>query len=207
MSLVVNDSVLADELIKQRQAMGGDRYDEVWDGVYMMSPIANNEHQGLATSISTAIVTVVDWKGLGRTLCGANISDRREGWTKNYRVPDVLVFMNDCSAEDCGSHWCGGPDLAIEIVSEGDRTLEKLDFYAQINTRELLVIDRDPWQLTLYRRSDAAAMTPVAVSSFTQSVLITSQAIPVQFQLVTQPTRLRVQKEIGELVRDITIAT
>lgn len=207
MSVVVNDSKLADELIKQRQAMGGDRYDEVWDGVYMMSPIANNEHQSLATALSIAIGSVVDWQGLGRTLCGANVSDRRDDWIKNYRVPDVLVFMNDCDAEDCGSHWLGGPDLAIEIVSEGDRTLEKLEFYAEVNTKELLVIDRDPWQLTLYRRSDAGVMTPVAVSSVAQDVAIESHPVPLRFQLISEPACLRVQKETGELVRDIPIAT
>ena len=47
MSVVVNDENFANELIAQRQASGADRYDEVWEGVYMMSPIANNEHQAL----------------------------------------------------------------------------------------------------------------------------------------------------------------
>ena len=206
MSILINDSALADELIKQRQAMGGDRYDEVWDGVYVMSPIANNEHQGLATALSTAIMTVVDWNGLGLTLCGANVSDRRENWVKNYRVPDVLVFMNDCEAEDCGSHWLGGPDLAIEIVSEGDRTLDKLGFYAAVNTKELLVIDRHPWQLTLYRWTNATTMTPVAVSSFSLGLTIPSDHVPVQFQLAAEPPHLSVRKKSGDLVRDILIS-
>jgi len=55
-------------------------------------------------------------------------------------VPDVLVFSNDTAAIDRKSHWLGGPELAIEIVSPGDKTLEKLDFYAAVKTQELLVI-------------------------------------------------------------------
>jgi len=35
--------------------------------------------------------------------------------------------------------------------SRGDKTLEKLDFYAAVGTQELLVIDRHPWKLTMYR--------------------------------------------------------
>lgn len=128
-SLMVNDPQFASELIAERRARQLDRYDEVWEDLYMMSPLANNEHQSLATELSAAIVTAVDWQNLGRTLTGANVSDRRDDWTRNYRIPDVLVFTTDTAGEDCGTHWLGGPNLAIEIVSPGDRTLEKLDFY------------------------------------------------------------------------------
>jgi Uma2 family endonuclease len=107
---------------------GGDRFDEVWNGVYVMSPIANNEHQNLVSEIVAFCRTLVDWQGLGKTFAGANVTDRSDGWQENYRVPDVLVFSRDTSAIDLQTHWLGGPDLAIEIVSDGDRTYEKLDF-------------------------------------------------------------------------------
>lgn len=99
-----------------------------------MSLLANNEHQGFVTQISSVFTFAIDWKGLGKTLAGANVIDRREGWKENYRVPDVLVFRSNCQAIDCGTHWFGGPDLAIEVVSEGEQSLEKLDFYAKVNT-------------------------------------------------------------------------
>ena len=165
MSVLINDEAFASELISQRQGTGIDRNDEVWDGIYIKSPIANNEHQSLATELSGSLVTIIDWKGLGRTLAGANVSDRRADWTTNYRIPGVLVFLNETVAQDCGTHWFGGPDFVVEIVSPGDRTLEKLVFYASVETRELLVIDRDPWQLTLYRLSNSKKLVPVAVSS------------------------------------------
>ena len=45
--------------------MGGDRYDEVWDGVYMMSPPANDEHQQLVTDFSAVLTFVIKFTGLG----------------------------------------------------------------------------------------------------------------------------------------------
>ena len=47
--LSVNPVDLA-HLIRERRECGGDRYDEVWDGVYVMSPLADNEHQQTWTS-------------------------------------------------------------------------------------------------------------------------------------------------------------
>jgi Uma2 family endonuclease len=202
---MINDKELASELISQRKAAGIDRYDEVWEGVYMMSPIANNEHQSLATELSIAIGTVIDWKELGRTLAGANVSDRREDWTQNYRIPDVLVFLNETAAQDCGPHWLGGPDFAVEIVSPGDRTLEKLDFYAAVGTRELLVIDRDPWQLTLYRISNDKKLVPVAVCSNSQRVSITSEVLHICLQLQFDPPCIRLTHADHRPIRDIPI--
>ena len=45
MSLLVSDPELKERLLAERRASGGDRYDEVWDGVYVMSPLADDEHQ------------------------------------------------------------------------------------------------------------------------------------------------------------------
>jgi Uma2 family endonuclease len=209
MSIMINDQVLANELLTQRRTSGGDRYDEVWDGVYVLSPMANREHQGLATEFAAAVTTVIDWRGLGRTLAGANVSDRGEGWAHNYRVPDVLVFLTDTSAQDCGTHWFGGPDFAIEIVSPDDRTLDKLDFYAAVGTRELLVIDRNPWQLTLYRlssdREPNPKLVPVALSTFAQPATIASETLPLSITLQADPAAICLGHTDGTVIRDIPI--
>jgi len=206
-SLMVNDPQLVSELIAERQARQLDRNDEVWEGVYMMSPLANNEHRSLATQLSAAIVTMVDWSNLGRTLTRANVSDRRDDWTGNYRIPDVLVFKAQTSAEDCGTHWFGGPELAVEIVSPGDRTLEKLDFYARVGTQELLVIDRDPWQLTLYRVNLDRKMVPVAVSRFEMPARVDLGVFPLSFRLnpQTNTKTLDVIRDTVTLVRAIPL--
>ncbi len=205
MSVLINDEAFASELISQRQAAGIDRYDEVWEGIYIMSPIADNERQSLATELSGSLVTVIDWKSLGRTLAGANVSDRQANWMTNYRIPDVLVFLNETGSKDCGTHWFGVPDFAVELVSPGDRTLEKLVFYASVETRELLVIDRDPWQLTLYRLSNSKKLVPVAVSSISQKATIRSDVLPICLQLQLDPPCIRLTHAEQGLIRDIPI--
>jgi hypothetical protein len=85
---------------------------------------------------------------LGRVHAGANVSDQLDDWRQNFRVPDVLVFLNSNPAEDRDTHWFGGPDFAVEIASRWDRSREKIAFYSSIGVRELLIIDRDPKPLT-----------------------------------------------------------
>ncbi|MDX1929111.1 MAG: Uma2 family endonuclease [Pirellulaceae bacterium] len=204
MPILINDEAFAVEVLQTRRASGADRHDEVWNGVYVMAPMADNEHQSLATELAAAISTITNWRGQGKTLAGANVSDSRENWTQNYRIPDVLVFLNDTSAVDCGTHWLGGPDFAIEIVSQGDRTLDKLDFYAMVGTRELLVIDRNPWQLTLYRRNNAR-LVPVAHCDLQQATAIQSEVIPLRISLDAKTKCMRLAHLDCSPIRDIPI--
>lgn len=55
MTLVVNDLSLVERLKTERRQTGADRFDEVWEGVYMMAPLANNEHQELVLELAMAL--------------------------------------------------------------------------------------------------------------------------------------------------------
>lgn len=151
MVMLITEPSVERDLIAARRASGIDQHDEVWDGVYVVSPIADNEHQFLVGRIYKALEEIVAGGDSGDVLPGANISDRKTDWRKNYRVPDVAVFLHENSARDCGTHWFGGPDFAVEIVSPGDRSRDKLAFYAKVGDWELLIVDRNPWSLELYR--------------------------------------------------------
>ncbi len=122
MATLVTDPELEESLLMSRRAMGGDRYDEVWEGIYVMSPLANNEHQALVSDLTTVLNIVVGWTGEGTVFAGVNVSDRREDWQQNYRCPDVAVFLRNTQAENHGAFWFGGPDFAVEITSRGDRS-------------------------------------------------------------------------------------
>ena len=52
--MMINDQTLANELLAARHASGADRYDEVWEGIYMMAPMADNDHQRLVTELAIA---------------------------------------------------------------------------------------------------------------------------------------------------------
>ena len=194
MVAMVTDPLLAEQLIAKRRETGADRYDEVWEDVYVMSPLANNEHQELVGQLTTVLEISVGWDGLGKVLPGANITDRRDDWTQNYRCPDVVVFLNDTQAENLNTHWYGGPDFAIEIISPHDRAREKREFYAKVGTRELLLVDRDPWALELYRLNEGQ-LVQVGQSTPEDSSLITSEVVPLSWKLI--PGDLRPQIEIA----------
>jgi Uma2 family endonuclease len=155
MSTLIQDEGLERLVIEERRRKGLDRPDETWEGTYVIMPNPNDEHQQLVMHLSMRLCQLIEETGLGQVRPGVNISDRIVDWRFNFRCPDVVVFLNDTAAECHDTFWYGGPDFAIEIVSPNDRTRDKLEFYASVRTRELLVIDRDPWSLELYRLIDS----------------------------------------------------
>lgn len=182
MSVLILDPDLAREFREERETRQLDRWDEVWDGVLVVPAVPNNEHQRLVQRLSSPLSAVIDRDGGDQVQPGANVSDRETGWKKNYRIPDILVFLAGNPAKDCDTHWCGGPDLAVEIVSPGDQPTKKLDFYAKVGTRELLVLDRDPWALELYQLA-AGVLQPAGRSDVAKPAVLASGVLPLTFQL------------------------
>jgi Uma2 family endonuclease len=198
---LITDPQLEHDLIEQRRRSGADRYDEVWDGVYVMGPLADNEHQGLAMGISAALYAALEEAGLGTVYAGVNVSDRVDDWTQNYRCPDVAVFGRNTKAKNCTTHWCGGPDFVVEIASPHDRSREKLTFYACVGTREVLLVNRDPWGLELYRLQ-GADLQRAGRSTLDAPHILTSGVIPLAWQLRAGTVRpviriTRTDRELG----------
>jgi Uma2 family endonuclease len=187
MATVVLDREIAEKLREERAASGLDRWDEVWEGTYIMTPLPNIEHQDIASGLVAAFRTV-----LGRrqavVLAGTNVSDRERGWKSNYRCPDVAVYLASNPARNCRTHWCGGPDFGVEIVSEDDRSRDKLPFYAKVGTRELLIVDRDPWRLELFRLV-GNELRSAGQATVAEGEALTSQVLPLSFQLVADSDR------------------
>ena len=192
MATLIQDLDLSRQLIAERRRSGHDRFDEVWEGVYVMNPLPNNEHQELQTRLTHLLMTVIWEPRLGKVMAGVNVSDRQHGWKKNYRCPDAVVFLNDTKAVDCDTFWFGGPDFAIEIVSPGDRSREKLDFYATVGTREVLLIDRKPWSLELYRL-EGDELVRAGKSTLAKREWLTSEIVPLKWRLVAGKSRPEIE--------------
>jgi hypothetical protein len=179
--LLILDRALIRELIQDRQEQGVDWYDEVWEGVYIVPPLANVPHQGLVAGLTGILFNAITLEARGRVFPGANVSDRRTGWKRKFRAPDVVVVLNDSLVVDCGTHLMGGPDFLTEIQSPGDQTEEKIPFYSQLRVRELLVIQRDTRQLQLYRH-DGQTLKPVEPSTFRGGKWLVSAVVPLAFR-------------------------
>ena len=59
MALIVHDPLIEADLKRQRAATGADRFDEVWNGVYFVSPQPNDEHQDIVTELIVALHAVI----------------------------------------------------------------------------------------------------------------------------------------------------
>ena len=191
-------------VIRRRRRLGLDRKDEVWNGRYIVMPDPDNTHQDLVGALLTVLRIVISWAKLGNAFPGGNISNREDKWTSNYRVPDVTVFLNDNPAENRGTHWLGGPDLAVEIVSDNDKSRKKLDFYASVGTRELLIIDRDPWLIELFRLTNGELVS-VGQSTIANGHTLTSEVVPLTFRLIAGTTRPQIETQHSDGVQHWTI--
>jgi len=195
MATLVMDSYVEEALKAERRASGADRFDEVWEGVYMMAPMPNDEHQGIVSRLGAILEEVVGWPGHGKVRPGVNVSDREEEWEHNYRCPDVVVFLQGTRARNCDTHWVGGPDFLVEVISPQDKSREKLDFYARVGTREVLLVDRDPWQLELYRLEGEtfSLVGKSTVQEATSGAVLQSKAVPLSLRLVPGDPRPQIE--------------
>lgn len=192
MPTVVLDLELQQRLQAERAATGADRYDEVWEGTYMMAPMPNDEHQQLVSRFVAIFQDVLDWAGRADVRPGVNVSDRIEQWQSNFRVPDVAVFFKEGIAENRGAFWRGGPDFAVEITCPEDQTRSKLPFYESVSVRELLVVERQPWSLELFRL-DGGRFVVAGRSDLDRPDMLHSAVIPFTFRLVAGDERPRIE--------------
>jgi Uma2 family endonuclease len=179
--LLIKDAELSDPLIRERKHKGIDLYDEVWEGTYVLPSMPTLAQQLLVGDLSNIFHELVKKARLGQSYPGANVSDRRKGWDYNYRVPDLLVVLNNSRAIDCDTHFCGGPDFLVEIQSPGDDTEEKVPFYGKIGVRELLIIHRDKRTLRMLRL-EGKGLVLVKPSSLQGKEWLLSQVLPLAFR-------------------------
>src|SRR4051812_4858406 len=74
-------------LLRKRRLFGADRFDEVWNGVYVLTALADNQHQELAGRLTTGFVQAMSGVPGIRVLPGANISDNPADWSRNLPLP------------------------------------------------------------------------------------------------------------------------
>jgi Uma2 family endonuclease len=183
--VLVKDADQADALIRERKRRGADRYDEVWDGIYVIPAPPTLRQQELVSELNGIFNELVRRPQLGEVYPGVNVSDRASDWEENYRVPDVVVILKNSRAIRHSAHVQGGPDFLVEIESPGDDSEEKVPFYAQLGVRELLLIHRDKRTLRLLRLQ-GEELVLVAASSLEGKRCLVSTVLPLAFRRTTQ---------------------
>lgn len=92
----------------------------------------------------------------------------------------------------------------MAIISPGERTRDKIPFYASIGVVELLVIDREPWTLELYRHQNGQ-LELVGKSTLASPEVLSSQTVGLAFQLQSGEPRPQIQVRQATTERDWTV--
>ena len=119
-----------EELLERRRHMGADRHDEVWGGVYHMVPAASIAHSLIAHRLSVLLDAPARAADLHVGM------EFNMGVLSDFRVPDLGVHRELRSGS-----WIPTAAIAIEILSPGDETWEKLPFYAEHGVDELVIVE------------------------------------------------------------------
>ena len=188
MATLLTDPDREQELRAERASSDADKWNEVWEGVLVMPTLPNDEHQELQCLLMFPLTELFELKKLGKVRAGVNVTDRHPDWKDNFRGPDVVLYLPENPAINYGSHWVGGPDFLVEIISPGDLAWDKLEFYAEVNSREVLIVDRDPWALELYQLR-GGKLKLAGRSDLANPSVLPSSVLPLTFQLQNGPQR------------------
>jgi len=134
-----------EELIERRRALGLDLFDEVWDGEYHMNPGPAAPHGRVDNELSFLLTPRARRAGLVGT------GPFNVGRLDDFRVPD-------------GGYHRGRPTgtflptaaVVVEVVSPGDETFDKFDFYARHGVDEIVVADPQRRLVRIWQLRDAA---------------------------------------------------
>lgn len=131
-------------LLDERRRVGVDRWDEEWEGELHMVPPPSGDHQRLGGQLYSVLKALAEARGL---VAHYETGVFRPGAEKDYRIPDHSYARPDQLSRR-GIE--GGAPLVVEILSPGDETYQKLDWYAAIGVGEVLVIDPDTRVVELF---------------------------------------------------------
>jgi Uma2 family endonuclease len=115
--------------LERRRQAGLDRFDEVWEGRYVVAPDPHGNHGSTQLGVATLLLSAAQRLGL-QARGTFNL-----GEPGDYRVPDAGLTAARPAV------WYDTALLVVEILSPDDGTFDKLDFYRDHGVRELLVLD------------------------------------------------------------------
>lgn len=127
-------------LIAERQRLGLDRHDEVWEGDYHLAPAPTWRHAHLGARLITLLMSRAVPLGLHATL------EFNLGEPHDHRIPDLGVHRSPVAGA-----WVPTAAVVVELRSPHDETFEKFGFYFDRGVEEVLVadlsVDRATWFL------------------------------------------------------------
>ena len=128
-------------LIRRRQALGLDTFDEVWEGTYHVAPAAHPAHSYVAHALGVILDRFAKAAGLVPT------GPFNLGEPDDFRVPDQGYHRTLPEGV-----WVPTAALVVEVVSPDDETYDKFGFYAGHGVEEIIVADPQEQSVRCFRR-------------------------------------------------------
>ena len=127
---------------------------ELIDGVVVMSPSPNPQHQRITMEIATQIALFLRNHAVGEVLpeIDVHIGQGPTGGDLVYK-PE-LIFVRSERLPAMRDKIIGGPDLVVEVVSRGSRRMDsetKKNDYERFGVREYWLIDPQRKAMTFWR--------------------------------------------------------
>ena len=154
-------------LLERRRELGQDRFDEVWEGVYVMNPAPSYEHQRVSQQLAELLGPLARAAGSEAVAGGVNL-----GSEESYRIPDASLHRPGTAGT-----YVPSAALVVEIVSPGDDSYAKLPFYAARQVDEVAIVD--PQERTVrwlglavgeYRSLERSALVELGAAELAQQI-------------------------------------
>lgn len=115
-------------LIRRRQELGQDGFDEVWEGDYHVAPNAHSDHGIVAAEVTSVL------RPRARSVGLVTSGPFNLGEPSDFRVPDGGFH---CTRP--GSLYVPEALIVLEVLSPDDETFRKFGFFARHGVQEVLV--------------------------------------------------------------------
>lgn len=151
-----------EQYLERRRRAGADRFDEVWEGRYVVAPDPHSNHSVVQGEVFAVLKAPARRLGV-RVVLTFNL-----GQPGDFRIPDAGLLPGPAGV------WHDTALLVVEVLSPEDMTFDKLDFYTARGVRELLVLDWRDRSVRCFAlqdgqaerdRSDVLAMTTAEVAA------------------------------------------
>lgn len=152
----------------------GLRY-EVVQGVLVMTPAPEPEHQRINKKIAFCLYQEIDAKGKGEVFYAPIDVELSK---QNVFQPDVLVILSEHLARIHKKRIVGAPDLAVEIVSPSsilnDRSIKRMA-YEQFGIPEYWLVDPEEKSIEVFVLENGAY---VSLGLFVGEQRVISRIVP-----------------------------
>ncbi len=132
-----------EEFLERRHALGQDGFDEMWEGTYHVAPMAHPWHGYVDSQLGELLAPHARRAGLVGT------SAFNLGAPDDFRVPDRGYHRSVPSEV-----YVSSATVVVEVVSPGDETWEKFDFYARSGVEEICTAEPFEQRIRWWRLVD-----------------------------------------------------